>query len=411
MPEVIVIADDLSGAADSGVAFAARGYQTLVIWDISNPPPLDVLVLSTESRHIPRDQAVAKVQNIAAQLSTLDDSALIYKKIDSTLRGHPAAELSAVMTGFGISKALVAPAFPAQDRVTVAGIHYVGGLPLDQTSFGEEVTTANIRHLFLDRHTENVIMPLGLDVVRQGEDAIAKVLQRCASQRVIAIADAETTDDLLTLVKAARAEGIRLYCGSAGLAAALAQTLKRKRPVAFPGNSSYNGVGVLGVIASRRVNTLRQIAFAKAHGIPVVCPDVKWLTDPAASVYPLAKILNGHLSTRGMVLLTAHELPDLPGKSAMICSRLADIVNAVMVISHPVGLVLSGGDMAYALSTTLGARAMTLRGEVQPGIPWGYLQGGCAHGCAVVTKAGGFGGAAALVDALRFLRSKEGVSG
>lgn len=402
MPEVVIIADDLSGAADSGVSFAVRGYQTLVIWDFSDPPPVDVLVLSTESRHIPKDEAVAKVQNTAIQLSNLDDSTLIYKKIDSTLRGHPGAELSAVMAGFGISKALVAPAFPAQNRVTVSGIQYVNGRPLDQTSFGKEVKTAHIRDLFREQHTLHDIQSLELELVHQGIDAIKQSLQHSPAQ--LFIADAETLDDLLALVRGARAVGIRLFCGSAGLAFALSQTLACKNFIPDPMDSHSRGTGILGIIASRRANTVQQIAYAKARGTPIVCPDVSWFMDPSASVSLWAQTLQGHLSTHGGALLTAHELPDLPGKSALICSRLAEVAKTVIGTAPPAGLVLTGGDMVYALSTALKAQAIILRGEVQPGIPWGNFLGGHSHGCAVVTKAGGFGNRTVLMDALRFFK-------
>ena len=314
MPEVIVIADDLSGAADTGVAFVKRGYQTLVIWDVLSVPPVDVLVFSTESRHIPRDQAVAKVRAAVSQLSNLGDPAFIYKKIDSTLRGHPAAELAVVMNGFDIAKALVAPAFPAQKRVTVSGIHYIDGLPLDQTTFGKEVATANVCELFRDGRARNDVVELGLDIVRMGEFAITQKLRDCTSERIIAVADAETMEDLSALVRAGQAEGFRLYCGSAGLAGALAQTLTCKDTATQLRDFKYKGIGILGVIASRRDNTLRQIAFAKANGIPVVCPDMAWFTNPQASVNPIVRDLQRYLSSDGMALVTAHELPFLPGK-------------------------------------------------------------------------------------------------
>ncbi|TFG73359.1 MAG: four-carbon acid sugar kinase family protein [Anaerolineales bacterium] len=404
MPAVIIIADDLSGAADSGVSFAEQGYQTHVIWDVKDSPPGDVLVLSTESRHMTRDQAASVVQNTAAQLSNPDDSVLIYKKIDSTLRVHPAAELLAVMVGLGISRALVAPAFPAQNRTTVAGIQYVDGCPLDQTSFGEEVSTANVRDLFFDKYVHSVFLPL--EVVRQGPVAIRTVLQNSAAQRFIAIADTETMDDLTALVKAARAESIRLFCGSAGLAMALSQTLQRKPLVPYPEDSSRHGVGVLGVIASRSANTVQQIAYAETCGIHSVCPEVSWFLDASASVEPVIEVLKEHLSSRGAALLTAHELPDLPGKSMLICSRLAEVARALMLIAPPAGLVLTGGDMVYQLSTALDAQAIALRGQVHPGVPWGIFMGGLAYGCPVVTKAGGFGERGVLVDALQFLKMK-----
>jgi uncharacterized protein YgbK (DUF1537 family) len=167
----------------------------------------------------------------------------------------------------------------------------------------------------------------------------------------------------------------------------------------------------LGVVTSRRVNTVRQIEFAISQGVPVVCPDVGWFTNPEASVHSVVKVLQTQLSTHGWALLTAHELPDLPGKSAIICSRLAEVVSAMMPVIPPAGMVLTGGDIVYALSIALGTQAIRLCGEVQPGIPWGCLLGGRADGCATVTKAGGFGDDSTLVKALEFLRSAKGNCG
>ena len=51
MPQILIIADDLTGAADSGAAFANAGWLTLVILDpTTQTPEGDVLVVSTESR-------------------------------------------------------------------------------------------------------------------------------------------------------------------------------------------------------------------------------------------------------------------------------------------------------------------------------------------------------------------------
>jgi uncharacterized protein YgbK (DUF1537 family) len=66
------------------------------------------------------------------------------------------------------------------------------------------------------------------------------------------------------------------------------------------------------------------------------------------------------------------------------------------------GLVLMGGDVAFAVSAALEVEALWLRGEVQPGIPWGRYVGGLAPGLPVVTKAGGFGDDGALVEVVAF---------
>ena len=275
------------------------------------------------------------------------------------------------------------------------------GRPLDQTSFGVEVATANVRDLFYDNHAHAVA--LSLEVVRQGPDAIRTVLQNSAAQRLIAVADAETMDDLNVLVNAARAAGIRLFCGSAGLAMALAQTLQSKTHAPCLEDSSRHGAGVLGVIASRNPHTVQQIDYAEKCGIHGLCPEVAWFLDASASVEPVVEVLQNHLSSRGAALLTAHELPDLPGQSMLICSRLAEVARALMLIAPPAGLVLTGGDMVYQMSAALDAQAISLGGQVHPGVPWGLFIGGLAHGSPVVTKAGGFGEREVLVDALQFL--------
>ena len=118
MPEIIIIADDLSGAADSGVAFTHQGYQAMVMWRESQSSTADVMVLSTESRHIAQVHAADKVRAIGKRLSKLSTASFFYKKIDSTLRGHPAAELFALMDGLGIREYRIhRPQPPASENV------------------------------------------------------------------------------------------------------------------------------------------------------------------------------------------------------------------------------------------------------------------------------------------------------
>ena len=62
------------------------------------------------------------------------------------------------------------------------------------------------------------------------------------------------------------------------------------------------------------------------------------------------------------------------------------------------GIVATGGDTANALCIALGAKALEILGEVEAGIPIMQLLG--RQSLPVVTKAGGFGGPAAIGDAL-----------
>jgi uncharacterized protein YgbK (DUF1537 family) len=74
------------------------------------------------------------------------------------------------------------------------------------------------------------------------------------------------------------------------------------------------------------------------------------------------------------------------------------------------GLVLTGGDVAAAVCTALGATGLRLGGEISSGIPWGVLAGGRLHATPIATKAGSFGDDHALLSCLDYLTS-EGTPG
>ena len=231
MPRVLLIADDLTGAADSGAQFARSGWRTLLVLhhplgglmlEPGSPREADVLVLTSESRGLADGaEAAQAVKNILADSSPASFP-LVYKKIDSTLRGHPAAELAAVMSALGEGRALIAPAFPAQGRITLNGKVQVNGLPLEQTPFSREAPTGDLRRIFGE---EAGLLPL--ETIRGAETRLRAALNACKG---LLIADAETEADLLRLALALHDSrgDIRLWCGSAGLAGALAACIGSK---------------------------------------------------------------------------------------------------------------------------------------------------------------------------------------
>ncbi len=410
MTSVVVIADDLTGAADSGVAFAARGLVTLVVWDGDDLPDAQVLVFSSESRHVPPDAAVMRVRDIVRRIvvSTSDgERPWVVKKVDSTLRGYPGLELATVMEGLDVTRALVAPAYPAQGRVTVAGRHYVHGVPLADSPFGREVLTSDVVARFAEGIPASVLSPLPLSVVRQGAQAVAARMRALGG---VVVADAETDADLEAVAEGAIRSGIRLFCGSAGLSGALTRMLSPERlglsSVAPSQSSRWQGDHVLAVAASRHPQTLRQVEVAGASGISVIAPDVAWYFD-ADGLAGDAVAGWGRQLASGSLILTTQGLPDLPGQAKLVAERLAEATRTLLDRARPAGLVLTGGDVAIAVGRCLGAHALRLQDEVCPGIPWGYLVGGVADGIPVVTKAGGFGDDDALVAACEFLWHKR----
>ena len=121
--ECLLIADDLTGACDAAVAFAARGAETEAVLDPGGRNPgSEVVALSTDTRDfpnkIPDDILTEFMQDLA---SRVPPAQVIFKKIDSTLRGNAGAEIVAVAAAFACEAVLVTPAFPAMQRVVESG--------------------------------------------------------------------------------------------------------------------------------------------------------------------------------------------------------------------------------------------------------------------------------------------------
>lgn len=388
MTHLAIIADDLTGAADTGVAFASQATTLLIL--SPHTPPADVIVLSTESRDLPRDEAHARVRAAIARVS---DAMWIYKKIDSTLRGDPAGELAAVLDTLNETRALVAPAFPAQGRTTRNGQQLVNGVPLEQSAFARAISISNLVALFA--HVAPTTL-LKLDVVRAGEAAIHAHL---ADARVI-IADAETDADLDAIAEAALRARVRVWCGSAGLARAMARRLALTPSVSAPRVALKQRGITLAVIGSRHPRTREQVEFARAHGIAIVQPDARVLTAESETGIAATRERIAAQMDRA-VILTTIGLDDAPLAGRELAARLAHIVAPLIARGNISKLVLSGGDIAAAVCHALDADALWLRGEVEAGVPWGVLLGGASAGLVVVTKAGGFGNAETVWNAMR----------
>ena len=416
---VTVIADDLTGACDTGAAFAQRGFRTLVRITLqagnrhSDDQPSggmpDVLVLNTESRYLPHADAVAAVRAAGMLLLPLKVGAIVYKKIDSTLRGHPGDELHALLDAMQLDTALVTPAFPAQGRTVVNGQLMVHGQPLELTLFAHEGAHGRLAEVFA--HSSRPVHMLTSDEVRHDLCRRADSLRslpgqgqtlprplpsdRLAYDSGIIIADAQTDTDLELLVRWALARGVRLLCGSAGLATALASQLQA------PGNSHAVLTGptgpVLIIAGSLHPSTVGQVQYVHGRGVPVIQPTADWLSGDAGVTATLADEITTKLQRMGCAVLTTSGLAESPLGRLAVARQLSAI--AVKVASRMAfgRLVLTGGDVATAVCTALGAHWLLLTGEAQPGIAIGELADGRYAGLQVITKAGGFGAEDALM--------------
>jgi uncharacterized protein YgbK (DUF1537 family) len=356
-------ADDLTGACDTGAAFAARGLETLVLLPGAPGPatPPEVLVLDTESRRMAPAEARAATRAAAGRL-TAAGARLVYKKVDSTLRGPVAAEIRGVLEGSGRGAVLLAPAFPAQARTVVDGLVRVGGRLASETAIADDptfpATGASVVAL-LGLEGPHPVGPLPLATLRAGADVVAARLDRWLEAAAGSlVADAETDADLAVLADEVTARPV-LLAGSAGLAAALARRLPQGSAAPGPGLAGP----LLAVAGSAHPATHAQVERLRGH------PTARLLAPPRDPAADRDAVLAG----------------------------LAEAARAALAAGGVGTLLLTGGETALAVCRAIGATGIRLLGEVEPGLAWGALAGGAWAGLPVVTKAGGFGDPETLV--------------
>ena len=133
MPKILIVADDLTGAADCA---AASGLDAAVVLDDSRGiPEAEVVAIDANTRSMDAQSAAAETARIVRAYP----AEMVYKKIDSTLRGHASEEIGAALEayrsiGHPDAVAVVAPAFPGMGRITRGGRQYVRGVRIESGS-------------------------------------------------------------------------------------------------------------------------------------------------------------------------------------------------------------------------------------------------------------------------------------
>ena len=143
MVKLVIIADDLTGALDTGVQFPKKNMSAIVTTDLNFNfedicKEADVVVIDTESRHIPAYEAKERVKSA---LSKFDKKEIkfFYKKTDSTLRGNIGSEVEGFMEGLNIDEVSFIPAFPLGKRTVKDGVLYVNNVKLAETQFAMDI--------------------------------------------------------------------------------------------------------------------------------------------------------------------------------------------------------------------------------------------------------------------------------
>ncbi|MEI7347503.1 D-threonate kinase [Dickeya chrysanthemi] len=416
LTRIMVVADDFTGANDAGVGLALQGARVNVMFDaaaIHTGQADDALVVNTDSRAVTASLAAERTAQAVALWRKTGARGWIVKKVDSTLRGNPGAEIEAVLNAADLSLALIAPAAPALGRITRDGQVWVHGVLLTDTEFASDPKTPVRSASIGERLAEQTALAqatLSLHEVRA--DSLAARLQQLSDSGVrLVVLDAECQQDLERIVAAAaRLAEKPLLVGSAGLSEALAQSL------AFPTPCR----ALLAVIGSMSEIAQLQIkAVSQRPDVELIDLDIAGLlTADEGMLAQTGRQAAAVLAVgRHCVIRTCRddnqrfEVDSLCQRYGMsrqqlgetISRRLGELTRRIVQRQRPGGLYLSGGDIAIAAATALRASGFRIKGQIASCVPWGRLLDSLVGDIPVMTKAGGFGDEATLLNVLRFI--------
>ena len=398
---LLIIADDFTGALDTGVQFAARGIKTRVVVGADaalTHRNADVLVVDTETRHLPAAKAYEAVERLVRRAGHAGFTYL-YKKTDSALRGNVGAELAALLNASGSRQLAFLPAFPQMNRVTKNGVQYIDGVPVTESPFGvdpfEPVRHAAVTELL----AEQTDLPAAAFPALAADGNVP-------TANGILIFDAATVEDLRSTGRALLNNGgLHVLAGCAGFGAVLPELLGLggadvTRPTLDPRLLVI--CGSVNAITLAQLDKAEQAGFTRLRLTPhqKLTPDYWYSDEGQAALKNIEETLAAHPYN---IIETNDEGGNEPTAKAAevlgltreemrvrIAGGIGQLVGAIFASPSVGTLLLTGGDTLLQCMNSVGVHELEPICEMERGVVLARF--GC-NGTTryVITKSGGFG--------------------
>lgn len=348
------VADDLSGALDAASAFHRLGHSVVVKLALHANLKIsetDILGITTETRNASPADARKRTHEAMARKGRL-----LYKKIDSTLRGPIAAELVALLEAYPTARVLFAPANPPAGRIVRDGLLLVHGRPLAETEYAQDP-----------------IWPAR-------ESSLHRLLSEIPPSR-IEIPDTETEEDLRLAVarmEATAGDWIAVGSGALAIPVAVARLARRTAPRPRWRSSPSKTLMVCG--SAHPENRLQAERLRQERGAPFFVVDH---LNPAATIEACIRHLRIH---PGATLFA----PSVRTTGEESLGRIIEAARQILAAFHVGRLFVTGGETAYALCRALDISALRFLTEIEPGVTLSHATDESGP-ILVAIKPGGFG--------------------
>lgn len=356
---IAVVADDLTGAAELGGGIGLRyNLKVEIFTQVNAQTKADLVIISTDSRSKPKEAAEKETEQVFRELLPLKPE-LIYKKMDSVLRGHVLPEIKAQMRALNLRRALLVPANPALGRTITNGIYYLQGIPIHQSSFSQDpefpLTSSRVD-----------------DILRSGDELIkVQSHNQPLPEAGIIVGEVSSANDLKAWVQSLDNE--TALAGASGFFTAL---LEAKGYVAIEPttSSSFNPEKLaLFVCGSTFAKSRTLVKAVQASGGPVSYLPPELLIEPKISDEQIKKWVEEIvylMQTNNQAILAID--PDSTANISVNAATLREIMGqAVQEVFKQIPLkelYLEGGSTASAIFRRLGFTRFYPQQELAPGV-------------------------------------------
>ncbi|CAM3966304.1 four-carbon acid sugar kinase family protein [Lederbergia lenta] len=422
-----IIADDLTGANDSGVQLAKYGLKTSVFLALDKETLIEseAVVFDTNSRSISKSEAYEKVKEVTEYFTNHGFNHL-YKKIDSTMRGNIASEIKAFQEVLNTDFLFIVPGYPKNGRTVSKGHHYLNGILLNQTEIARDpktpVTESHIPTL-LSKELGEDVGNIELHTLRAGETAIRKKLEEFKKMNIsYIVVDSEMEEDLESILHYTKMLDYTIsWVGSAGLAnylpAHYGLTMKDKT-LQIPRHEDP----ILTIVGSVNINSRKQLRLLlkEPNIVGIEMASYYAVMEQETRKQEMSRVFSEakKAAEKGLdvVIYTSGNQEDI-GKareigesrgfnhtetSNEIVHMLGGIISVLIEEHLFKGIVMTGGDTAKQVSELWDVKGFHLYDELEIGVPISSFIG--IDDMFVITKAGGFGKETVFIDAMNKLK-------
>ncbi len=388
MNRILFLADDLSGANDVGCQIFKNGYKCASVdtaagnFSKFSGTFKGITVLNTASRLLTPRRAY---KTVFSTIVSAGKNILLYKKIDSTLRGNIGSEIDACIDALNIKAAALVPAYPKLGRKIKNGKLYLNGRLLEETEYANDpanpALTSDIA-LLLKKQSKYKTIKVPIALIRQGKQALADYIRtRKSKTPVIFIFDCLTEQDLKTIAEAVK--NFKLIAGAAALAGYILPKKAKSAPFCpvVTGATAYL-VGSVKQITHKQIEILSQ-----AKKIPVF-PVLK---------NKLAKAVGRDIIFKVKPLLG----PGREKTRRKIATSFKNIAAGLVKNNNYSRFFISGGATAETIMKALKISYTEIRDVIVPGVPLTFSP---EKNIYIVTKPGGFGKANTLLKIYKRLK-------